>query len=205
MITGFAHNVVARAFSADGKLLGVAGGEPTVEGEVKVFQTDDWKQIMDVKNGHSDTVYGLCFSPDAKMLATGSADRTVSVWNPKTGRLQRRWAGFAGAVRGLAFSPDGTLLAAAAPDPVLKLWDPRSGIEAGRRITEICMGGLGQVSIATDSRFRRWRWMVEVGSMDPVLACLASQLAGWSLSHGEGKQAFFALGSGPGRACGQAV
>ena len=78
--------------------------------------------------------------------------------------------------------------------------DCPGGIEAGRRITEICMGGLGQVKIATDSRFRRWRWMVEVGSMDPVVACLASQLAGWSLSHGEGKQAFFALGSGPGRA-----
>jgi methenyltetrahydromethanopterin cyclohydrolase len=78
--------------------------------------------------------------------------------------------------------------------------DCPGGIEAGRRITEICMGGLGQVRIATDSRFQRWRWMVEVGSMDPVVACLASQLAGWSLSHGEGKQAFFALGSGPGRA-----
>ena len=34
----------------------------------------------------------------------------------------------------------------------------------------------------------------------PVVACLASQYAGWALSHGEGKEAFFALGSGPGRA-----
>ena len=78
--------------------------------------------------------------------------------------------------------------------------DVPGGIEAGRRIAEICMGGLGQVRIAADSRFARWPWMVEVGSQDPVLACLGSQLAGWSLSHGEGKQAFFALGSGPGRA-----
>jgi methenyltetrahydromethanopterin cyclohydrolase len=33
-----------------------------------------------------------------------------------------------------------------------------------------------------------------------VLACLASQYAGWSLSHGKGRDAFFALGSGPARA-----
>ena len=77
--------------------------------------------------------------------------------------------------------------------------DVPGGLEAGRRIAEICMGGLGQVKIAADSRFARWPWMVEVGSLNPVIACLASQLAGWSLSHGEGKEAFFALGSGPGR------
>ena len=33
-----------------------------------------------------------------------------------------------------------------------------------------------------------------------MIACLASQYAGWRLSHGEGKDAFFALGSGPARA-----
>jgi methenyltetrahydromethanopterin cyclohydrolase len=78
--------------------------------------------------------------------------------------------------------------------------DCPGGIEAGRRIAEICMGGLGQVRIGPSERFKRWGWQVEVGSTDPILACLASQLAGWQLSDGEGKQAFFALGSGPGRA-----
>jgi methenyltetrahydromethanopterin cyclohydrolase len=74
------------------------------------------------------------------------------------------------------------------------------GIEAGRRIAEICMAGLGQIRIAESARFGRWSWLVDVGSSDPVLACLASQLAGWQLSHGEGKEAYVALGSGPGRA-----
>ena len=37
----------------------------------------------------------------------------------------------------------------------------------------------------------------------PVLACLGSQYAGWSLSAGEGKGAFNALGSGPGRSLAQ--
>lgn len=76
----------------------------------------------------------------------------------------------------------------------------RGGIEAGRRIAELCMGGLGQVAINAGSPFPRWSWQISVTSRDPVLACLGSQYAGWSLSHGEGKSAFQALGSGPGRA-----
>ena len=43
-------------------------------------------------------------------------------------------------------------------------------------------------------------WSLAVSTAQPVLACLGSQYAGWSLSHGEGKDGFFALGSGPGRA-----
>jgi len=48
----------------------------------------------------------------------------------------------------------------------------------------------------------RGRWQVNVSASYPVFACLGSQYAGWSLSHGEGKDAFFALGSGPARAMG---
>lgn len=72
-------------------------------------------------------------------------------------------------------------------------------LEAGRQIAEICMGGLGQVRLAAGTPFRNWSFAVEVGATDPVLACLASQLAGWQLTEGEGKGAFFALGSGPAR------
>lgn len=78
----------------------------------------------------------------------------------------------------------------------------RGGIEAGRLITEICMGGLGRVSVAHDSTGGPWPWQLQVASVNPVLACLASQYAGWSLKHGEGKDAFRALGSGPARALG---
>ena len=73
------------------------------------------------------------------------------------------------------------------------------GLEAGRRIAELCLGGLGQVQIATGGLAPRWPLTVHVHSANPVLACLGSQYAGWSLAHGEGKSAFHALGSGPGR------
>ena len=78
--------------------------------------------------------------------------------------------------------------------------DARGGIVAGLRIAEICMGGLGEVGLVSDHSTPAWPWRLNVRSCDPVLACLGSQYAGWSLAHGEGKQAFHALGSGPGRA-----
>ncbi|MBL8527443.1 MAG: methenyltetrahydromethanopterin cyclohydrolase [Burkholderiales bacterium] len=71
------------------------------------------------------------------------------------------------------------------------------GIEAGRRIADICLGGLGDVRVLSTAQ--RWPLRVSVLASDPVLACLGSQYAGWSLSAGEGKGAFHALGSGPGR------
>jgi methenyltetrahydromethanopterin cyclohydrolase len=74
------------------------------------------------------------------------------------------------------------------------------GIEAGRRIAEICMGGLGRVAVGPGSPFPAWPFRVSVTASEPVLACLGSQYAGWSLSHGEGEGAYFAMASGPGRA-----
>lgn len=70
----------------------------------------------------------------------------------------------------------------------------RGGIEAGLRIVEICMGGLGKVSAALGSG--KWPYSVDVRTSQPVLACLGSQYAGWNLSH----EKYFAMGSGPVRA-----
>ena len=69
-------------------------------------------------------------------------------------------------------------------------------VEAGRRIAEICMGGLGQVKLMQSSQFERYPTIINSYSSSPVLACLASQYAGWSLQH----EKFFSLGSGPARA-----
>jgi methenyltetrahydromethanopterin cyclohydrolase len=71
------------------------------------------------------------------------------------------------------------------------------GLEAGRRIAEICLGGLGEVQLSAGSS--SWPLQLFVHTSNPVLACLGSQYAGWSLSHGKGKEGFSALGSGPGR------
>ncbi|MBB3977876.1 methenyltetrahydromethanopterin cyclohydrolase [Rhizobium azooxidifex] len=70
------------------------------------------------------------------------------------------------------------------------------GLEVGLRMTEICMGGLGTVSMALDRNNGKWPLSVAVHSSQPVLACLASQYAGWRLTH----EKYFAMGSGPARA-----
>ena len=70
------------------------------------------------------------------------------------------------------------------------------GLEAGRIITEICMGGMGSVSISQSAYTDHWPLSINVHSSNPVLACLGSQYAGWSLAH----EKYYALGSGPARA-----
>ena len=80
--------------------------------------------------------------------------------------------------------------------------DVRGSIEAGLRIGAICMGGLGQVSLRAGG-LEGWPTWVEVHSAQPVLACLGSQYAGWSLAASKaetGGKKFFSLGSGPARA-----
>ena len=72
-------------------------------------------------------------------------------------------------------------------------------IEAGRRIAEICMGGFGLVAINNTLTFVNYPASIQVESANPVLACLASQYAGWALQHDK----FFSLGSGPARAIAQ--
>src|SRR5690348_8803250 len=65
-VGGFAASVVTLSFSPDSKLLAVGGGAPTEDGEIKVFDVASGKVVTDIKNGHSDTVFGVCFSPDGK-------------------------------------------------------------------------------------------------------------------------------------------
>ncbi|MER2266056.1 methenyltetrahydromethanopterin cyclohydrolase [Methylobacterium oxalidis] len=76
----------------------------------------------------------------------------------------------------------------------------RGSIEAGRRMAEICLGGLGTVTISPSGPVSSWPYSVVVHASDPVIACLGSQYAGWSLADETGDSGFFALGSGPGRA-----
>jgi len=74
-------------------------------------------------------------------------------------------------------------------------------IAAGLRLAEICMGGLGEVSLALSAATPNWPWTIVARSSHPVIACLASQYAGWKLAHsGDDGHPFFALGSGPARA-----
>jgi methenyltetrahydromethanopterin cyclohydrolase len=75
-------------------------------------------------------------------------------------------------------------------------------VAAGRLIGEICLGGLGRVAQRCHPE-GGWPDWLDVASAQPLLACLGSQYAGWSLAASKeetGGKKFFALGSGPVRA-----
>ncbi len=77
------------------------------------------------------------------------------------------------------------------------------GLEAGRLLSEVCLGGLGTVSLQVADTTSPWAFNVTVHTAQPVIACLGSQYAGWALSakKDDGKS-YYVLGSGPGRALG---
>jgi methenyltetrahydromethanopterin cyclohydrolase len=74
--------------------------------------------------------------------------------------------------------------------------EARGGFEAGRLITEICMGGLGKAEICTRTYGHLELQSIFVYTDHPAIATLGSQYAGWQIN----EEGFFAIGSGPARA-----
>ena len=74
--------------------------------------------------------------------------------------------------------------------------EAKGSLEAGRIITEICLGGLGQVSISSILLGSQSFPLISVSTDYPAISTLGSQMAGWRIKSGD----FQALGSGPARA-----
>lgn len=73
-----------------------------------------------------------CLSPDGSILALGT-DRSIDLWDLKTGKLQAKWTGHSGPLHCVSFSPDGSRLVSAGADRSVKVWD----VAAGKIISEI--------------------------------------------------------------------
>jgi WD40 repeat protein len=125
-LTGFADKVVALAYSPDGKYLVTGGGAPTEDGEMKLFDAAG-KLAFEFKSPHSDTVFGVCFSPDNTKLASCGADKFVKTWEIPSGKFIKAFEGHTHHVLDVGWTPDGKQLASAGADNNVKIWDFEKG------------------------------------------------------------------------------
>jgi WD40 repeat protein len=145
--TGFADRVVSLAFSADSKLLATGGGAPSEDGEIKVFEVGTQKLVADIKDGHSDQVFGVSFSPDGTKLATCSADKFVKVFEIPSRKFLKSFEGHTHHVMDVGWKFDGKFLASCGADNVIKVWNYETGEQArtipahGKQITRLLFIG----------------------------------------------------------------
>ena len=111
-------------FHPNGQWLATAGGEPGRSGELKFWNIADGKLVREFPGVHSDTLFGVQFSPDGELVATAAADRHVKLFTSADGTLVRTLKGHTHHVRGVTWRADGKVLASCGADNVIKVWDP---------------------------------------------------------------------------------
>jgi WD40 repeat protein/tRNA A-37 threonylcarbamoyl transferase component Bud32 len=117
---GFVGGAGRVAFSPDGTCLATTGYQSAR------LLTASGEQFLEFK-GHTGQVTAVAFSPDGMRLATASVDRTVRLWNARTGPPVLQLQGHTESLTAVAYSPDGTRLATASRDKTARLWDARTG------------------------------------------------------------------------------
>lgn len=82
---------------------------------------------LETLRGHQGAVTMLAFSPTEPLLSSSSVDKSIDIWNLKTGRLVKRLADQRSSISAVAFSPNGRQLASADKTAGVTVWE----IEAG--------------------------------------------------------------------------
>ena len=98
--------------------------------DIRMRYSDDGDWRGDVA-GHTDVVWSLAFKPNSYLLASGSTDKTIRIWDVSDNtnlRHRRTLRGHTEVVWSVAWSPDGRTLASASGDGTVRLWNPNNGI-----------------------------------------------------------------------------
>ncbi len=162
--SGLAGKVNSLRLSADHKSIVAGGGVAGLAGEAVWLSADDGSLLRKF-TGHNDTIYCAALSPDGQILATGSYDRTVILWNVASGEILRSLTGHNGAIYDLDFDPSGQLLATASADQTVKLWRVDTGErldtlgqpEGEQRCVRFSPDGKFVFAAGSDKQIRKWQ------------------------------------------------
>ncbi|XP_062352472.1 transcription initiation factor TFIID subunit 5 isoform X3 [Cinclus cinclus] len=122
-----------------------------------LWATDHYQPLR-IFAGHLADVTCTRFHPNSNYIATGSADRTIRLWDVLNGNCVRIFTGHKGPIHSLAFSPNGRFLATGATDGRVLLWDIGHGLMVGEL--------KGHTDTIYALRFSRDGEILASGSMD---------------------------------------
>jgi COMPASS component SWD3 len=113
--------------SSDGAVVASASGD----GTLKLWNAQAESErltLASALSGHESDVYTVCFHPDRHHIVSGGYDKTVRLWDTRTGVTHRLLRGHASSVACVLFNPYGNLIFSGSKDSSVKVWDVVSGV-----------------------------------------------------------------------------
>ena len=130
-IQGYSNSIYAIASSTKHQLIASGHEDQTI----KLWKLNRQSLTEDTSphypfqtlRGHTGRVLSVAFSPDEQILASGSPDHTVRLWNHHTGDCLRTLRGHISWVWAIAFHPNSKLIASVSYDHSIRIWDVETG------------------------------------------------------------------------------
>ncbi len=119
IIQVYNDDITGVVFSPDGQTLATSGRYSKT---IRLWNVQTGQPLGEPMIGHTGFVNSIAFSPDGKMLASGSTDKTIRLWDGQTGQPLSQPLVGSYSVKSVAFSPDGQTLAAGM-DIGIQLWN----------------------------------------------------------------------------------